>query len=78
MADRDLYDVVTRLLQRDRTDWHVVKPEPGDIDGFVVIQNEAGKKEVIPISDKDVNDLSGDELLKRMRAAIFYSQRTKS
>jgi hypothetical protein len=69
MADRDLYDVVTRLLQRDRTDWHVVKPLPGDLEGYVVVQNTTGKKVVVPISHKDVNDLSNDELLKRIRTA---------
>ena len=80
MADRDRYRVITRLLQADRSDrrstqraahcWHVVKPLPCDIDGYVVIQNTAGKNVVVPISHKDVNDLSDEDLLKRIRTAI--------
>jgi hypothetical protein len=77
MADRDRDDVVTRLLQRDRRQgWHVVKPEPGEVDGFVVLQNKAGKKVVALISHEDVNDLSDDELLKRIRTTIFESSRS--
>jgi hypothetical protein len=83
MADRDRYDEVTRLLQvhllqahlprrrrRAAHCWHVVKPLPCDIDGYVVIQNTAGKNVVVPISHKDVNDLSDEDLLKRIRTAI--------
>ena len=79
MAHRDRYDVVTRLLQAHRRRgrrthwapdcWHVVKPIPGDLEDYVVVQNTAGKKVVVPISQKDVNDLSDDELLKRIRTA---------
>ena len=86
MADRDRYDVVTRLLQAHRPErrrtrrsahcWHVVKPKPGDLEDFVVIQNKAGKKVVVPISQKDVNDLSDAELLQRIRAETW--RRTKS
>jgi hypothetical protein len=87
MADR--YDVVTRLLQVRRLQahlsrrqrraadrWHVVKPVGGDLEDYVVIQNKAGKKVVVPISHKDVNDLSDAELLKRIRAATVYKSKS--
>ena len=58
------------LLQTNLPEWHVVEPLWGDIRGHTVIQNKAGKKVQVPISRKDVDDLSDDELLNRIVQAI--------
>ena len=68
MADQ--HDEVTRLLRAHYPDWHVVEPVRGGIRGKTLIQNKAGKKVEVPIARKDVDDRSGEELVRRIGRAV--------
>jgi len=69
MADR--YHVLAQLLRENLPGWYVVAPVPNHIEGYTLIQNRVGKRVPVPISQKDVDDLSREELLNRICTAIL-------
>ena len=53
--------------------WHVLEPVPGDLSSLVVIENKLGRRVVVPISTKEVENLPDEILIGRIRAAIAES-----
>ena len=68
----ELYEVITRLLKvmGRSAEWYIVDPVPGDLRGFVMIQNRRGVQLAVPISTKDIDDLTDDQMIVRLFSAI--------
>jgi len=70
MADR--YHVLAKLLRERLPGWYLV-PVRNHLESYAVIQNRVGKRVPVPISQKDADDLSHEELVNRICTAIEAS-----
>jgi hypothetical protein len=68
----ELYEVMNRLLKLMgcSEEWRIVEPVAADLRGFVTIQNKPCVQVVVPISTKDIDYLTDDQMIVRIFSAI--------